>query len=156
MRAALSFLLLPLFLGQGNATPRRAHRLGALQNQQLGDGDCGCEITIGKGGDKRKIFVVDALHDDGSATANIDGKDVLLRRSGARDESAHRVGQHYSETWIGDSSLIVKIDYRVTKTCGHGLPTEDAGCEGVDLAALLTVSDGKTTETVKGAGYCGC
>jgi hypothetical protein len=116
-----------------------------LADQMHGEGDFGCILETGK---KRWMSV----GIDGEAMANLGGGDVPLKRVGEPGHVEYRVGAHWFERYRG-GGYNVRIDFRVTRTCGHGIPDED--CEVSDVRAVITASDGKRQQKVTATGYCG-
>jgi hypothetical protein len=79
-----------------------------------------------------------------------------VNRSRRRLLTKHRrVGDRYSEVWKA-GAITLKVDYVVLKTCVHGMPTEENGCEGIVVKATITATDGKAKQTIRASGYCGC
>jgi hypothetical protein len=116
-----------------------------LADQMHGEGDFGCILETGK---KRWMSV----GIDGEAMANLGGSDVALKRVGKPAQVADRVGARWFELYRGGGYKL-RIDYRITKTCGHGIPDED--CEVSEVRATITASDGKKQQKVTISGYCG-
>ena len=117
-----------------------------LADQMHGEGDFGCTLEAGK---KRWMSV----GIDGVAVANLGGSDVTLQRVGEPAQVDDRVGARWFELYRGGGYKL-RIDYRITKTCGHGIP-DTGGCEVSEVRAVITAGDGKKQQKVTTTGYCG-
>jgi hypothetical protein len=126
--------------------------IAPLADQSFGEGDCGCELQVGSGKKKRKVFAVNAMGDANQARVNLRGKDLMLKREGSLDTKHDKVGQRYVEVWKGEG-VTVRVEYTVTKTC----PKNGEGdCEGIWLGARITATVDGAEEAISANGYCGC
>jgi hypothetical protein len=155
MRTLLFISMLSVVVSAGSTAGARGKLLGVLKDQSFGEGNCGCDLSVQRNGRKLKVFVIDAMQDQQRAMVNLLDADVLVTRRGEPDHSAQRRGDRYSETWTS-GAVTIKIDYTITKACGDKERRKDEDCEGIDVQATITASDGKTTQAVKATGYCGC
>ena len=132
------------------ASPRIG-RIGRLFN----DG-CGCTLQLPAlrrrdDADAPAVFESD-LGD--RAQMNIDGRDVMLRLVRRRERvggAEPRVGERSFEEYEGGGAR-VKMNFTTTKVC----PPGDESCEVLSYSAVIAVTKGGRTRTVKASGQCGC
>ena len=159
--AVASLLLVAAPGGSSVSSAQRAKgtppRIGSIQRLFLGDDECNCTLYLparrNAVGDVEvpTVFTTADLRD--VAQMNIDGQDVMLRlvRQRARAGGPLRVGQRSVEEYEGEG-VRVRVVSTITKVCPRDEPT----CETLSKSAVITVTKGGRTRTVKASGGCGC
>ncbi len=129
-------------------------KIGELKNSDRAEG-CSCSFQVPSEARKRNstkfIFVSELGSDVG--WMNLNGRDIRLKliRSTQNARGRIRVGDRFYEEYSG-SGFSVRIDYTVTRVC----PPRDEGCEWTKYNVTITASKGSSSQSIKGAGECGC
>ena len=159
--AAVASLLLAAAAGGSSASSAQSAKgtppkIGAIQ-RPFNEDDCNCTLYLPerrRGADEvevRMVFTVADLRDQ--AQMNIDGQDVMLRlvRRRARAGGPLRVGQRSVEVYEGGGARVV-----VTSTITEVCPPDEPTCETLSKSAVITVTKGGRSRTVRASGGCGC
>jgi hypothetical protein len=130
-------------------------KIGVIQ-RPFNEGDCNCTLYLPerrRGVDEVEVRMVFTEADlKGQAQMNIDGADVMLRLvRRARVSGTLRVGQRFVEEYEGEG-VRVRVVSTITEVCPRNEPT----CETLSKSAVITVTKGGRTATVRASGGCGC
>jgi hypothetical protein len=156
--AAVASLLLAAAPGGSSAQSAKGTppKIGVIRRRFNEDG-CNCTLYLPERRrgpyevEVRMVFTEADLK--GQAQMNIDGQDVMLRlvRQRARAGDPLRVGQRSVEEYEGEG-VRVRVVSTITKVCPRDEPT----CETLSKSAVITVTKGGRTRTVRASGGCGC
>ena len=159
--AAVASLLLAVAAGGSSASSAQSAKgtppkIGTIQ-RPFNEDECNCTLYLPerrRGVDDvevRMVFTVADLRDQ--AQMNIDGQDVMLRlvRRRARAGGPLRVGQRSVEEYEGGGARVI-----VTSTITEVCPPDEPTCETLSKSAVITVTKGGRTRTVRASGGCGC
>ena len=161
--AAVASLLLVAALGGPAVTSAQTAKdappkIGGIQKLFLGDLDCNCTLYLparrNADGDEEVPTVFAEADLKGQAQMNIDGRDVMLRYVEKRARGGGgplRVGQRSVKEYEGEG-VRVRVVSTITEVCPRDEPT----CETLSYSAVITVTKGGRTRTVRATGGCGC
>ena len=116
-------------------------------NQNLTD----AAVFSNFGGHEEFAKVMFAEFGQNNAWMNIDGRDVQLKLVKESRGEQERVGGKWTRT-LALRDISVTSNYVATRVCAPN----DETCESTDYDATFVVRKGRSTQTVRAFGWCGC
>jgi hypothetical protein len=156
LRCTLIIGALAMFLICSPDTVFGQVNIAALKNSNLVSG-CTCVFQTAAEAKKRNSQKYLFLSELGTREGwmNIDGKDTRLKLVKSTENTnirrRARVGNRFYEEYRA-AGIKVRIDYVTRWVC----PPRDEGCEATDYNVTITINKGKSTQTLKATGACGC